>query len=205
MPCHAQATPDCGPSLLQAKADLTLLGPSSESYDDKRARIDAMLSRKLGPTVQVGGTLSKQLPGGVAECRQLGRGQLHAFWCIACLLTLRLLAGPQDIRRQEQLGTAKARGSTVAPARRSTAGAAAAASPAAPATPDAASFFRQRPVRRRTWADLADELPAVVRPPVWPESLAAAAAAARADPAAAVAQILQAATPEGAAPISSLR
>ncbi|KAL4457799.1 hypothetical protein ABPG75_012664 [Micractinium tetrahymenae] len=144
----------------RAKKDLTLLGPSYESDDAKRARIDAMLSNKLAQTVQ-------------------------------------------DIRRQEQLGMAKSAGSTVAPARRGTAGAAA-AGPAAPTTPDAASFFRQRPIRRRTWADLADELPAVVRLPVWPESLEAAAAAARADPAAAVAQILQAAAPEGAAPVSSL-
>ena len=79
-----------------------------------------------------------------------------------------------------------------------------AGAPDAPTTPDAAAIYRQRP-RRRNWADLADEMPAVVRLPVWPESLEAAAAAARADPAAAVAQILQQAAPEGGTAVSSLR
>ena len=40
---------------------------------------------------------------------------------------------------------------------------------------------------------------------VWPESLEAAAEAARSDPAAAVAQILRQATPESSTPVSSLR
>ena len=89
-------------------------------------------------------------------------------------------------------------------ARGAPAAAAAAEAAAAPATPSAEAIYRQRP-RRRAWADLADEVPPVVRLPVWPESLEAAAAAARADPAAAVAAILAAATPEGSDPVSSLR
>lgn len=117
-------------------------------------------------------------------------------------------SGPclQNIQRQEKLGAAaglqrpdSAGATTIPPERRAIA---ASAEPTPPTTPT--SIYRQRP-HKRSWADLADEMPAVVRLPVWPESLEAAAAAARADPAAAVAQILRRATPEGAAPISSLR
>jgi hypothetical protein len=80
--------------------------------------------------------------------------------------------------------------------------------PAGPTTPlaaaDPGSLYRFRP-RKHSWADLADEMPAVVRLPTWPEQLEAAAAAARADPAAAVAAILREAAPEGSPPVSSLR
>ena len=131
---------------------------------------------------------------------------------ISAMLASKLARTVQSIQRQECMGLAGDSGSSSgmdqsgpgAVASSSMASARqAAAGPAAPATP-AVSIYRQRP-RKRSWADLADELPVVVRMPVWPESLEAAAEAARSDPAAAVAQILRQATPEGATPVSSLR
>lgn len=151
------------------------MGPPNEDPDRKRLRIDAMLASKLSSTVNL-------------------------------------------IQRHERLGHASAPGEAASPSggggsanlpHRHAAGAG--TEPAAPATPTtsaaaaaASSVYRQRP-RKRGWADLADELPVVVRLPVWPEVLEAVAAAARADPVAAVAQILKQAAPEGAASISSLR
>ncbi|PSC71609.1 TPR and ankyrin repeat-containing 1-like isoform A [Micractinium conductrix] len=127
---------------------------------------------------------------------------------VDAMLSKKLALTVQNIVRQERLGLGLG-GAGAGPALPATpldssmpadrrAGA-----PDAPTTPDAAAIYRQRP-RRRNWADLADEMPAVVRLPVWPESLEAAAAAARADPAAAVAQILQQAAPEGGTAVSSL-
>lgn len=76
--------------------------------------------------------------------------------------------------------------------------------PDTPAAAEPGALRRRRP-HKRSWADLADETPPLVRLPVWPESLEAAAAAARADPAAAVAAILRQAAPEGTQPVASLR
>ncbi|KAL4858033.1 TPR and ankyrin repeat-containing protein 1 [Chlorella vulgaris] len=158
-----------------AAKDLSLMGPPNEDPDRKRLRIDAMLASKLSSTVNM-------------------------------------------IQRHERLGHTSTPGETASSSggggsanlrHRHAAGAG--TEPAAPATPTtsaaaaaASSVYRQRP-RKRGWADLADEMPVVIRLPVWPEVLEAAAAAARADPVAAVAQILKQAAPEGPASISSLR
>ena len=91
---------------------------------------------------------------------------------ISAMLASKLARTVQSIQRQERIGLAVDGGSSSG-MEQSASGAVAsstmtsarqaAAGPGAPATP-AASIYRQRP-HKRSWADLADELPVVVRMP----------------------------------------
>ena len=84
LPTHRQrhlVSPLRACHVLQAAKDLTLLGPPTEEPDRKRRRVDAMLSKKLALTVQVGLGRRQQVfrgPGG-AGCGW-GAGQGRGLW-----------------------------------------------------------------------------------------------------------------------------